>query len=174
MQPRCKRMNREARLQSARRWLQKHNGKNVVKRYKTHFGVDWLCAIKELKMLGIEIDPDYEEQVRLKVENSIKQKQSGSSKEFVQAKREYRGQGNDISGYAPVRRTESTADSAPYKVSAICFAEGSFRLFFVFSVAQILMRSQKRRKLKLEEKERERENMEFYRDSDENFAYIAR
>lgn len=52
-------MNRTRRLQSARHWVHKYSGKNLVKGYKNHFGVDWLCAIIELQILGVNLDPSY-------------------------------------------------------------------------------------------------------------------
>jgi len=57
--PRGKRMNRQGRLASARSWLPKYSGKNVLKGYCRHFGVDWRCASVELAMLGVKVDPAY-------------------------------------------------------------------------------------------------------------------
>ena len=61
--PRHKRMNRPARLQSAKAWLQKYSGKNAIKGYRKHFAVDWKCAAIELEMLGVELDRDYVQRV---------------------------------------------------------------------------------------------------------------
>jgi hypothetical protein len=52
-------MSRQGRLASARSWLPKYSGKNVLKGYCKHFGVDWRCATVELAMLGVKIDPAY-------------------------------------------------------------------------------------------------------------------
>lgn len=54
-------MNRKRRLDAARAWLPKYEGKNVVRGYRKHFGVDWACAFIELEMLGVDIDPGYKE-----------------------------------------------------------------------------------------------------------------
>jgi hypothetical protein len=59
LSPRCKRMKRPARLMSAVSWLEKFSGKNVLRGYCKHFGVDWRCAAIELKRLGVQLDPDY-------------------------------------------------------------------------------------------------------------------
>ena len=59
LSPRCKRMKRPARLQSAVSWLEKFSGENVLRGYCRHFGVDWRCAAIELKRLGVQLDPDY-------------------------------------------------------------------------------------------------------------------
>jgi hypothetical protein len=37
----------------------KFSGKNVVRSYANWFGVDLLCAVKELSLLGVTIDPAY-------------------------------------------------------------------------------------------------------------------
>jgi len=56
--PRAKRMKRSARLQSAVSWLKKYEGKNVLRGYCKHFGVDWRCAAIELRQLAVQLDPD--------------------------------------------------------------------------------------------------------------------
>lgn len=57
LQPRRKRMKRTARLQSARSWLAAYKGKRVVRSYAKWFAVDRWCAVLELRMLGVDIDP---------------------------------------------------------------------------------------------------------------------
>jgi hypothetical protein len=57
--PQRKRMNRPARLASARHWLGAFEGRNVVRGYARWFGVDRLCAVKELGLLGVAVDPEY-------------------------------------------------------------------------------------------------------------------
>jgi hypothetical protein len=63
--PRHKRMKRPARLQAAKTWLAKYPGKSVVTGYKKHFAVDALCALVELQMLGVKLDPEYVQKVRI-------------------------------------------------------------------------------------------------------------
>lgn len=50
-------MDRKARLQSAVSFLRTVGGKDVARRYSRWFGVDLLCALRELEMLGMHIDP---------------------------------------------------------------------------------------------------------------------
>ncbi|MFO7902549.1 MAG: hypothetical protein R6U98_07810 [Pirellulaceae bacterium] len=57
--PRRKRMKRSARLQSATSWLKGYGGRNVLRGYCKHYGVDWRCAAVELKQLGVRLDPEY-------------------------------------------------------------------------------------------------------------------
>jgi hypothetical protein len=61
--PRRKRMRRQARLASARTWLPTFSGRNIVRGYARWYGVDPLCAIKELRLLGVKVSDDYEAQV---------------------------------------------------------------------------------------------------------------
>lgn len=63
--PRRKRMNRQGRLQHVRatNWIDKYNGKNLVKGYSKWFGVDRLCAVSELEMLGQKISEKYKERL---------------------------------------------------------------------------------------------------------------
>jgi hypothetical protein len=62
--PRRKRMRRPARLQAAVKWRSGYGGKNIVRSYARWFGVDLVCAIVELRMLGVAIDAEYEQQVQ--------------------------------------------------------------------------------------------------------------
>lgn len=62
--PRRKRMRRPARLQAAVKWRARYEGKNIVRSYARWFGVDLVCAIVELRMLGVAVDAEYEQQVR--------------------------------------------------------------------------------------------------------------
>jgi hypothetical protein len=52
-------MKRSARLQSASPWLKQYQGRNILRGYCKHFGVDWRCAAVELKQLGVQLDPEY-------------------------------------------------------------------------------------------------------------------
>ena len=64
--PRRKRMNRQARLQHARstNWLATYHGKDVIKGYCKWFAVDPLCALKELRILGMTISEEKEIEIR--------------------------------------------------------------------------------------------------------------
>jgi hypothetical protein len=61
--PPHKRLTRQGRLQAAKTWLRSYPGKNIARGYRKHFGVDSLCAIRELRLLGVAIDPAYERAV---------------------------------------------------------------------------------------------------------------
>lgn len=52
---------RERRLAKGFDWIVTHRGKpsNMLKKYRKYFGVDWECAIFELKALGVEFDSVY-------------------------------------------------------------------------------------------------------------------
>jgi hypothetical protein len=57
-------MSREARLQAARRWITEYRGKNLVRSYRKWFGVSDVCAVLELRMVGIDIPDARLEQAR--------------------------------------------------------------------------------------------------------------
>ncbi|WML26440.1 hypothetical protein [Neobacillus sp. OS1-33] len=62
--PRRKQYNQTARLQNAKKWVEQYNGKNIAKGYSNWFGVDLLCAIKELELLGYKFKQSYKENVK--------------------------------------------------------------------------------------------------------------
>ena len=49
----------QSRLQAAKHWITTYNGKKIIKGYKNRFGVGLVCAINELKMLGLQFDDQY-------------------------------------------------------------------------------------------------------------------
>lgn len=59
-----KRLSWPARLKAAKRWLARYGGKNVVRGYKKWFGVSDLCAVVELRMLGVDLPDARLEQAR--------------------------------------------------------------------------------------------------------------
>ncbi|WP_462413210.1 hypothetical protein [Neobacillus sp. Marseille-QA0830] len=73
--PRRKRYNRKDRLQNAKKWAEIYNGKNLAKGYSNWFGVDLICAITELEMLGYKFKQTYKEQVKKSIEARQKQKE---------------------------------------------------------------------------------------------------
>lgn len=62
--PRRKRLSRTTRLQAAKRWIAEYRGKNLVRGYRKWFGVSEVCAVVELRMLGVDIPDARLEQAR--------------------------------------------------------------------------------------------------------------
>jgi ribosomal protein L34E len=60
------------RLRSVKDWIKSYSGKNIVKGYAKQYGVDKLCAVNELRILGVEIPEAYETQLR-RLAESLKQ-----------------------------------------------------------------------------------------------------
>lgn len=73
--PKRKRMKREARLQSAKAWLKDYDGKHVIKSYSKWFGVDSICAMDELEILGLRFSGKQKKKLNDANENKIRQKQ---------------------------------------------------------------------------------------------------
>jgi hypothetical protein len=73
--PKRKRYNRKQRLPVAEAWLNAYKGKNVVSSYSKWFGVDKLCAVHELRMLGKEISLEYELSLKESIRAKSEQKQ---------------------------------------------------------------------------------------------------
>ena len=55
--------NREYRLRSAKSWIKTYSGNNIVKGYSKKYSVDKLCAVKELRIVGVNISEEYEKQL---------------------------------------------------------------------------------------------------------------
>ncbi len=74
MTPKRKRLKRPARLIMASEWIKGYNGKNLISGYAKWFGVDKICAMNELKIIGVTISEAMEKQVLASVKARIEQK----------------------------------------------------------------------------------------------------
>jgi hypothetical protein len=72
--------NRERRLNSAINWIKTYSGNNLVKGYSKKYSVDKLCAVKELRMIGVDISEDYEKQLINSMETLRQQRHSFKKK----------------------------------------------------------------------------------------------
>lgn len=94
--PKRKRMNRLARFRSANTWIGSYSGKNIVKTYSKWFGVDYLCAIKELRMLDVHISQEYEHKVKQSIEENLKHRRKKKQLEAnkIKGPQEFEANGN--------------------------------------------------------------------------------
>ena len=110
--PKRKRLKKHQRLQDSKRWIFEFKGKNLVKSYKKWYGVDIICAINELEMMGYDFSQYKKEAKRqLKIEQ---QKKEERKREKEINEREYYEPWQDenfyyIAGY--------TSGGAPYGVT---------------------------------------------------------
>ena len=58
----------------ASEWIKVYNGKNLISGYAKWFGVDKICAMNELKIIGVTISEAMEKQVLASVKARIEQK----------------------------------------------------------------------------------------------------
>lgn len=55
--------DKKYRLRSAKDWIKTYSGNNIIKGYSKKYSIDKLCAVMELRMIGIEISEEYERQL---------------------------------------------------------------------------------------------------------------
>lgn len=76
--PKRKRFQKLARLNAAKGWMEKYDGKSIISGYAKWFGVDKACAIRELKLLDVQIPDELEKQIlksvkeRIELKNKVK------------------------------------------------------------------------------------------------------
>ena len=58
----------------ASEWIKVYNGKNLISGYAKWFGVDKICAMNELKIIGVTISEAMKKQVLASVKARIEQK----------------------------------------------------------------------------------------------------
>lgn len=73
--PKRKTLNRTGRLLVGKAWISIYRGKNLTRGYAKHYGVDLLCAIVELRMLGVPVSAVYEEDIKKSIAARAKLKQ---------------------------------------------------------------------------------------------------
>lgn len=63
-------MTRQGRLSSAKvtRWVEQYKGKDIIAGYANWFAVDPLCAVIELRLLGVTIAPERESRIKATIE----------------------------------------------------------------------------------------------------------
>jgi hypothetical protein len=54
---------KQSRLAKGKAFIASYNGKHIITGYSRRFKVDKICAIKELKILGVEFPAGHEQQV---------------------------------------------------------------------------------------------------------------
>ena len=59
-----KQLRRTQRISRGKSWLNTYKGEDMIEDYRKHYGVDLLCAVVELRMIGADISEDYENQLR--------------------------------------------------------------------------------------------------------------
>ena len=76
--PRRKRLNKVKRLNAASAWIRDFKGNDIISSYAKWFGIDKLAAIKELRLKGISINENRENQIiaSLKTRNEQRKRQS--------------------------------------------------------------------------------------------------
>lgn len=67
---------REYRLRSAKSWIKAYSGNNIIKGYSKKYSVDKLCAVKELRLIGVDISEEYEKQLINSIEALRRQRLS--------------------------------------------------------------------------------------------------
>ena len=122
---RRKRMDREARLQSARQWLGGFSGEHVVRSYAKWFGVDLMCALRELQALGVQLEPSYVAAIK----RTFKLRRSDQARRTAQAEAPLEGLGNvrDEDFAYIVGRTEGGAPFGITRAEASEFEDSTFQ-----------------------------------------------
>ncbi len=72
--------SRKHRINSTREWVKSYSGNHIVKSYSKKYAVNKLCAIKELRLIGVEITQEYEIEIKRSVEDLKKQRQLNKEK----------------------------------------------------------------------------------------------
>lgn len=101
-------MKRAARLRSAKSWLAAYRGKRLVRGYARWFGVDLLCAAKELQLLGVALSEEYLDALRRSVYGCRKRRKSPPPEDPLEDLLEWDEHFAYIAGHAP--------DGLPYGV----------------------------------------------------------
>ena len=78
--PRRKTLTKKGRLASAKDWITKYDGQNLISGYAKWFGVDKICAINELKTLGVIIPENLEYQIVESLKRRIEQRKLAKEK----------------------------------------------------------------------------------------------
>lgn len=81
--PKRKRLKRAGRLDNAKVWIKNYEGKNIVKSYAKWYGVDIICAMTEIEMLGMTFSEKRKSQIKQELADSKRQKSLRKKKRKV-------------------------------------------------------------------------------------------
>ncbi|MCA1761113.1 MAG: hypothetical protein LC658_15200 [Bacteroidales bacterium] len=81
--PGRKTLTKKVRLDAAKNWITKYDGQNLISGYAKWFGVDKICAINELKTLGVIIPQNLENQIIESHKKRIEQRKKAKDKTGV-------------------------------------------------------------------------------------------
>jgi hypothetical protein len=81
--PKRKTLTKKGRLDYAKEWITTYNGKNLISGYAKWFGVDKICAINELKIIGVIIPEKLENQIIESHKRRIEQRKLAKEKREV-------------------------------------------------------------------------------------------
>jgi hypothetical protein len=95
--PKRLRLKRPQRLVAAKEWIKSYKGKKVHLGYVKYFGVDKLCAVNELKMLGHPVSEELEAAIK---QQAIARSKKPKQKTEALSEEEYWGFAY-IAGYTP-------------------------------------------------------------------------
>jgi hypothetical protein len=95
--PKRLRLKRPQRLVAAKDWIKSYKGKKVHLGYAKYFGVDKLCAVNELKMLGHPVSEELEAAIK---QQAIARSKKPKQKAEAISEEEYWGFAY-IAGYTP-------------------------------------------------------------------------
>jgi hypothetical protein len=105
---------RAGRLGLARKWIASYEGRNIIKGYAKWFKVDKICAIIELRMLGIEISPEREKQVRDAIESLSRERQRTKETRAEELESSFKIGDENVWGFEMIIGT--TGGGAPYGI----------------------------------------------------------
>jgi hypothetical protein len=114
--PKRKRLKKQARLNLAMSWIEKYDGNNIIAGYAKWFGVDKICAINELKAIGVVIPDSLENQIiaslkdRLEKKRIIQEKKENAETTFIESDDNFGFIAGYISGGFPYGLTHEEFD----------------------------------------------------------------
>lgn len=103
--PKRKRLKRPARLQAGSSWLLTYTGTNLVKGYMKWYAVDEICALTELKILGVDISESHLKLLKKKAESKARHRQIQKDQQRIEELKSLYEDSDDtfyfIAGYTP-------------------------------------------------------------------------
>lgn len=101
--PKRKRFRKQERLNTAKGWITTYEGKHIISGYAKWFGVDKICAISELKSIGVSIPEMLEHQIMIShltlIEQRRQRKKERKIAETINEAVESNGNFSYIAGY---------------------------------------------------------------------------
>lgn len=84
------------RIQSGKEWAKEYKGSNIINDYRMYFGVNEICAFKDLEFMGMTFDEEYKKKmIEIMVKREEQRKRTKERAKEIKDQKEFESMAED-------------------------------------------------------------------------------